>query len=165
MEHATIDIANAPFEAQQLAIWLQEGHPTLGFSGDPRLYVQVGLLVAANTGTRKGKTFRKGDTVAFRLEVWRHNEDGSDKEIIHRDLDKFHEIIPELNKMRVGGRGFEDTALSSEAWNAKIDKERSDAVRDAQAEMTEHLWKLVADRQNGRTTFRGLPGLNPEKQA
>lgn len=159
-----IDFASAPFEAQEVARRLQEGDPTLGFPADPTLECRVGLVVAADTGVRNGKTYRKGDVVGFRIEVWRHNEDGTFMYIMGRDIDRAHEIIPELAKRRVGGSGFVDGVTEAQSWNDSVEKDRARAVQEAQQEHLEHLWKLVADRQNGKTTFRQMPGLNPDKQ-
>jgi hypothetical protein len=165
MASQTISATEVPYEGQLVADWLVNGKPELGWRGDPRLELRLGILTAAKHGRRNGRYFRKGDVVAYRYEVWRHNEDGTDAEILHRAAKDWHEIIPALVQLDPRTPGFKDTMTTLTAHNDKVDAERGQAIRDAHGEMTEHLWKLYADRNFGRTTFRGMPGRNPDKQA
>ena len=58
---ALIDISNAPDEAKQVASWLQKGKPEMGWRGDPRLFLVIGQIIAANSGRdRDGRFFHKG---------------------------------------------------------------------------------------------------------
>jgi hypothetical protein len=152
------------YEGRLLADWLTKGKPELGWRGDPRLELRLGVLEAAKAGTRKGKYYRKGDIVAYRYEVWRHNEDGTDAEVLHRAAKDWHEIIPALVQLDPRTPGHVDTMTHIEKYNEKIDRDKGRAIAEARGEMTEHLWKLMADRRNGPSTFRQMPGSNPDKQ-
>lgn len=153
-----------PPELERVDRELREGFAPLGWRGDPRLSLHVGVLTAKEGGTRDGRWYSRGDVVAMRVEVHRHNEDGTDTPILQRPMDRWHEIIPELVKIDPASPMFKNTMDVIEKHNDAIDRERGRAIAEARGEMTEHLWKLVSDRQNGRSTFRGLPGQNPEKQ-
>lgn len=148
-------VSEAPFEAQQLSEWLVKGKPELGWRGDPRLSLHIGILTAKTHGRshKTGRFHRAGDVVAYRYEVWRHNEDGTDTELFHREAKDWHQIIPKLVGLDPRTPGHVDTATEIETNNAKIEKDKTTAYREAHGEMAEHLWKLVADRQNGRSTF------------
>lgn len=153
-----------PAEAHMLADWLTDGKAELGWRGDPRLELRLGVLTAASHGRSHGRFFRKGDIVAYRYEVWRHNEDGTDTEVIHRAAKDWHEIIPELVQLDPRTPGHVDTMTKIEAANKAQESANTRAFNDAYGEMTEHLWKLVSDRQDGPNTFRQMPGRNPDRQ-
>jgi hypothetical protein len=163
----TTDIATSfvPWEAHELAGWLADGKPELGWRGDPRLELRIGVLTMHRNGLdRTGRFRRAGERLAWRYEIWRHNEDGTEGEILHRTESQFNEIIPELVKLDPRTPGHVPTMDLLEAHNKIVDKSKSDTIKEAVGEHVEHLWKLVADRTNGRTTFRGLPGRNSDRQ-
>lgn len=157
-----------PAEAHMLADWLTDGKPELGWRGDPRLELRLGVLTAAKHGynTRSGrrKFYRKGDVVAYRYEVHRHNEDGTDTEVLHRAAADWHEIIPELVKLDPRTPGHVDTIDQVMRDNAAAERDNTRKFQDSYGEMTDHLWRLISDRQNGRNTTRQVPGRNPDKQ-
>ena len=155
-----------PYEAQEIDRWLREGQPTLGWRGDPRLSLHIGVQKANRFGydERARKVCRVGDVVAWCWEVWRHNEDGTDLRLLQRAGSKVVEIIPALIKMDPRTPGFETVMDTVEREDAKVQKDKAYAIGQAHGEHAEHLWKLVADVQNGRSTFRGMPGSNPDKQ-
>lgn len=161
---AALTTSTIPPEIERLAGELTQGFAPLGWRGDPRLSLHIGVLEAKEGGTRNGKWYNRGDVVALRVEVHRHNEDGTDTPILTRPLERWHEIIPELTKIDINSPMYKDVAQQIIDHNDALERERGQAIREAVGEQTEHLWKLVADRQNGRTTFRGLPGQNPDKQ-
>lgn len=162
----TIDLGFVPWEAQEMDRWLREGHPTLGWRGDPRLELRIGVLLANRSGfdPRTKKNHQKGDRVAWRWEVWRHNEDGTEARILQRKAGEIAEIIPTLIGVDPRTPGFEPVMDQIEREDDQNHKEKQYAIAQAVGEQREHLWKLVADRQNGKTTFRGMPGSNPDKQ-
>jgi len=162
----TLDLGFLPWEAHELDRWLREGNPTLGWRGDNRLSLQIGVLKATKTGPdpKTGKVYRKGDTVAWRWEIWRHNEDGTDLRILQRKAEEIDQLIPALIAIDPRTPGHEPTMDRVEREDAIVQKEKAYAIQQAHGEHAEHLWKLVADRQNGKTTFRGMPGSNPDKQ-
>lgn len=158
-------LSDVPYEMEVLADDIVNGKPTLGWRGDPRMSLHIGVVAAAANGQHNGKFVCRGQVIGRNLQVWRHCEDGKDRLIISKGLDAVHEIIPSLCKMDPRSPGFEDTHDAVVANNAKVDADRAYDVQQAIGEMTEHLWHLTADSQNGRTTFRGMPGSNPDKQA
>lgn len=161
---AGLTLSSIPHEMRQLDQWLRTGKPELGWRGDPRLELHIGVLTASKTGLYKGKSYTQGDVMAYRVEVHRHNEDGTDTPILQRPVEEWHTIIPELVKIDPSSPMFRNTHDLVVEHNAAIDRERGTAIAEARGEMTEHLWKLVSDRQDGPNKFRGMPGLNPEKQ-
>jgi len=156
----TIDLANVPWEAQEVDRWLRDGNPTLGWRGDPRLSLAVGVLTASRNGVdpRTKKFHRAGDVLARRYEVVRHCEDGTDQRIMQRPLTKLHEIIPALNGIDPRTPAFEPVMDVVEREDAQKQKDVEYKIGQAIGEQREHLWKLVADRQNGLTTFRQMGG-------
>ena len=141
-----------------LAQWLVKGKPELGWRGDPRLSLHIGVLVAAKNGTRAGKHYRKGDVVAFRYEVHRHNEDGTDTEILHRAAAQWHEIIPALIDIDPRTPGFKPTMDKVEAANKIEHREAEYAMEQAYGEANEHLWNIVREREGGKTFFGQVQG-------
>ena len=162
---ATIDLTGVPYEAIELDGRLRSGDGVFGWKGDPALSLVVGVLTASKNGYKGGKHYRKGDLVARRYEVIRHCEDGTDQRVLSRPLELIHEIIPELVRMDPRTPGFRSTFETVNAHNEMHDRANNDAVREAHGEHMEHLWKLVHDRANGPSTFRQMPGRNPDKQA
>lgn len=160
-----ITLDSLPHELRQLDVWLRTGKPELGWRGDPRLELLIGVLTASKNGVFKGKSYRKGDVVGYRAEVHRHNEDGTDTPILQRKIEEWHTIIPELVKIDPASPMFRSTHDLVVEHNDRLERERGRDIAEARGEMTEHLWKLVSDRQNGPNTFRGIPGRNPAKQS
>lgn len=164
MTETTLSLSDVPWEATQVADWLTDGKPELGWRGDSRLSLRVGVLTAQRNGNHAGRFRTAGTVLARRYEVWRHNEDGTDTLILHRQLNAWHELIPALVQIDPRTPGHKDAFTQVAKANEREHKAAADAVKEAHGEATEHLWKLVADRNNGRTTFRGMPGSNPDKQ-
>jgi hypothetical protein len=96
--------------------------------------------------------------------VWRHTEDGEDVQLLSRPLEQWQDVIPTLVTMDLDSPMYKDVMDHVVDHNDRLEAERGVAIREAVGEQTEHLWKLVADRQNGRTTFRALPGSDPARQ-
>ena len=166
MTSTGLALSGLSLEAEQLARDLTFGKPELGWKGDPRLELRIGILTASKSGIdpRSGRWKRAGDKLGMQYQVWRVNEDGTEKQIIARAIEAFYTIIPELVQMDPRTPGFRSTFERAEESNAAVDKANTQAVQEAQGEATEHLWRLVADRQNGPSTFRQIPGRNPDKQ-
>lgn len=165
MTTTDLTMSNLPYEVELVADWLVMGKPELGWKGDPRLSLCVGVITMHKAGPdRRGTYRRKGEVVARNLQVFRHNEDGTDTNILSRKLDAWHDIIPSLVQLDPRNPGHVDTMTKVEKANAIVDKANSTAVAEAHGEAAEHLWKLVADREHGKTTFRQMPGSNPDKQ-
>jgi hypothetical protein len=161
-----IETGAMPYEAQQMDVWLRDGNPTLGWRGDPRLYLSMGYMTATRNGVDpKTKRYAHiGDILAMRWEVWRHNEDGTDLRLFSRQAEALTDIIPTLIGIDPRTPGHEPTMDKVEREDAIVQKERATAIGEAHGEAAEHLWKLVADKTNGPSTFRGMPGRNPDKQ-
>lgn len=163
----TLDLGFVPPEAQMIDGWLRDGKPELGWRGDPRLELEIGVLLANRAGIdpRTKKYHRKGDRVAWRWEVWRNNEDGTRGRLFQLAGDRAIDIIPKLIEMDPRTPGHVATMDRVEKANAIEEREKEYAIEQAHGEAAEHLWKLVADRENGPSTFRQMPGRNPDKQA
>jgi hypothetical protein len=161
-----IDLSSVPYEVLVVDKQLRQGAPTLGWRGDPRLYLELGVITSNNTGySNKVKRFvRHGEVLARQVIVMRHCETGVDEVIFRRKYEQLHEIIPTLIRHDPRTPGFEDVMDTVEREDTAKQKAVATHIGEARAECAEHLWALVGDRQNGRTTFRGLPGLNPDKQ-
>lgn len=162
----TLDQSTLPWEAQEVAYWLTEGNPTLGWRGDPRLWLQYSILTAGKSGfdPKVHRYVQKGDVVAKCYEVWRHTELGSDERILQVTLDRVLDIIPRLIDMdpnTPNQRPLWDRVIEE---NDRHDTENTQHIQEAHGEMAEHFWKLIADREHGKTTFRGMPGSNPDRQ-
>lgn len=155
-----------PWEVHEMDRWLKEGNPTWGWRGDPRLELRMGIVTAGKTGyyPQAKRWVREGDAVGYNWQVWRHNEDGTDKNILTRKGTELHTIIPALIEIDPRTPGFEPVMDRVEREDAILQKHRQADIADAVGQKMDHLWNLVADTQNGRTTFRGMPGRNPEKQ-
>lgn len=159
-------LSEMPYEAEVMVDWLTGGKPELGWRGDPRLSLHVAVISAGKSGysSKVGRYVTAGQALAYRYEVWRHLEDGTDERIITCGMDELHTLLPKLCKMDPRSPGFEDTFEAAVKANDAEHKRRGDAIKEAHGEMTEHLFKLWHDRNNPKTTFRGLPGQNPDKQ-
>jgi hypothetical protein len=162
----TLDARALPWEAQEVADWLVHGNPTLGWRGDPMLSLQYSVLTAGRSGfdEKVGGWVRKGDPVAHCYEVMRHCETGEDLRICQVPIDKLHAVIPKLidqDPRTPNQRPLIDRVIEE---NDAHDAENTRQIREVRSEMTEHFWKLVADTENGKTTFRGMPGRDPSRQ-
>ena len=151
---ALLDIKNAPAEAQQVAAWLQNGKPEVGWRGDPRLFLVIGQIIAAKSGyDHHGKFFHKGAVLGIVLEVRRHNEDGTEKQILVRPVAKWYEIIPALIGADPRTPGFEPVMDRVERDAEAQEKRKSEEFQDAWGEITEHMWNVSNERLNGKTFF------------
>lgn len=141
--------------AELLADWLLNGKPELGWKGDPRLELHIGILRARHQQTRNGKTYRKGDVMAYRFEVKRHTEEGKLADIISRPVDQWTEIIPELVKIDPRTPGFENSALLAQKANEAIEKKQSEMFADSYGAAAEHQANINHERYWGKTFFGG----------
>lgn len=155
-----------PYEAEQMADWLTDGKPELGWRGDPRLSLHVAVISAGQTGysQKVGRYVSAGQALGYRYEVWRHLEDGTDERIITVDMNELHTLLPKLCQMDPRSPGFVDQFEAASKANDQAHADRARDLREAHGEMTEHLFKLWHDRNNPKTTFRQMPGSNPDKQ-
>lgn len=156
----TLDSSIVPQEAREIDRWLREGNPTLGWRGDPQLSLQLGVLLANKFGydDRAKRVLRKGDVAAIRWEVWRHTEEGKDTRILQRPVTDLVGVIPALIGVDPRTPGHENAFDKLEKEDAQVQKDKSYAIQQAHGEHAEHLWKLVADTENGKTTFRQIGG-------
>jgi hypothetical protein len=157
-----LTLSDVPYEAIVLEKQLKRGMPTLGWRGDPRLYLEMGVITSNNTGySRKVNRFvRHGEVLARQLIVMRHCEDGTEQVILRKGLNKVHEVIPALIKHDPRTPGFEEVMDTVEREDNAKQKEVSTQIFEARAQCFEHLSALVGDRQNGRTTHRQVGGFD-----
>lgn len=157
-------LADVPYEATLLADWLVLGKPELGWRGDPRLSLRIGIVKAASAGVYHGKSRRQGDVIARRYEIWRHNEDGTDTNILYRKFSEFDTIIKDLIKLDPRTPGFVDSMTRTLQANEREHKASATAIGEAKGEAIEHLWSIVQRERHGRLTHRGIPGRDPNRQ-
>lgn len=145
---------------------LREGDG-LVWQGDRRLELRMGILTAKRTGyhAQCRRHVTKGEVIARRYEVWRHNEDGTDEPVGHWTLEEYDRILFDLAGLRLDSPGHVDTGAKVDANNAAVEDAAADDYSQHLGEATEHMAKLVHDRTQPGNTFRGIPGRNPAKQA
>lgn len=124
----------------------------MGWPGDPRMYIGIGVLVRKNKITGQKKEGR-------RYEVWRLNEDGQETMIGHWRLEEKDRIIFDLAQMRLDSPGHVDALEAIDAHNAKIERAASDKFRDHMGEAISHGADVLAERTGGKNKFRQMPGL------
>lgn len=152
-----------PREVFEVDRWLKQGKPELGWRGDPRLDLHIGVVTATFTGMQPGmngkvRFHRKGDKVGWCWVVTRHNEDGTDLPVLQVKGLELYDLIPKLIEMDPRTRGFEPVMDRVEREDAIQQKRVEDRIKDAQGEATEHLWRLVQERVHGRSTIRQVGG-------
>lgn len=146
-------------DADELDRKLREGDGLL-WSGDPRLYLGMGILTAPQSRWEEklGRRVQKGDIVARRYEVWRHTEDGEDVLIGHWQLSEFDRILVDLAPMRLDSPGHVDALDEIDKHNAKLEKAAGDAFVANGVEAMAHALDVWHDTENPKHTFRGMPG-------
>lgn len=132
-------------EWRDLARQLVEGDG-LGWPGDPRLSLQIGIIEGRN---KSGRVVRTGR----RLEVVRHNEDGSDTMIGHWRPEEQHRVCYDLARMRVDSPGHESVLDSIDRANAQKEAEVSKQFQEAMANLLDHAARLHHDLSNPRNRF------------
>lgn len=121
-----------------------------GWPGDPRMRLEIGVL---KTNGKEG----------HRLEVWRHNEDGSDTRIAHWLPREQHMVCYELSRMRLDSPGHESTEERIDAHNAALEAKRSDEFAEVYGDMLEYGTALFHDREWGKSQF-SMAGLADVKK-
>lgn len=144
-------------DAADLDRKLREGDG-IHWSGDPDLDLRQGVVEEMRSGRPTGKI------VARRWEVWRHCEDGVDRILAHWRIEEFDRILFDLARMRAGSPAHEDVIDRIDAANEANEERIWAQGRDKMGEMLEHMLKLHHDTTEGRNTFRGMPGQNPDRQ-
>jgi hypothetical protein len=147
-------------DAEELARKLQEGDGIL-WSGDPRLELRLCKAEAPKSMwySPLGRRVKKGEVLARRYEVWRHNEDGTDTQIGHWRLEEFDRILMDIAPMRMDSPGHVDSLAAVDAANDAHERVTSDRALDHMMEAGEHMAKLIHDTTGPRNVFRGIPGL------
>ena len=130
-----------PTEWEVLADKLAAGDGA-GWTGDPRLWLGVGVL----EDKRAGRT-------AKRLEVWRDNEDGSTTLIGHWKPDESSRVCFDLSRMRVEAPGHESVEARIDAHNDALEAKNSAAFQDVYGEVLDYTARLYHDLHNPRTRF------------
>lgn len=148
-------------EAAEVDRKLREGDG-LGFPGDPRLSLGVGVLTAPKRmyAPEVKRVVNRGEVVARRYEVWRYCEDGEDRIIGSWPLENLQMILPELSKARLDSPGHEDATTRIDQANKELEDKASRQIKDSAGEMMEHALKLDHDRNNPRNVFRGIGGMD-----
>ena len=153
-------------DAPGLADALVYGKPEIGWRGDPRLELHVGILTAERYGfsPQCKRYVNKGELMAKRWEVWRHCEDGTDQRIASWEYDKMHDILLDLVKMDPNSPAHTSVEDRIDASNRLKENKLARQYQEKLGEMMEHAGKLHHDTTQPRNVFRGVPGRNPDKQ-
>lgn len=141
--------------AELLDTQLRDGDG-MGWPGDPRLDLRVGVVQATIQGKRR---------TGRRYEVWRRNEDGTETIVGHWRLEEFDRILFDMMRARMDTPGFVPVEERIDAHNAEIEDRIDREAKDSLGEMMEHAAKLQHDTENPRNVFRGIPGLRDEPKA
>jgi len=146
--------------------WLREGKRELGWRGDPRLWLEIGLIETHQYGfCEKTKQFqRPGDVIGWQWQVWRHTELGKDEIILTLKGHELPFMFDKLVSMDPRTPGFQPVMERVESEDAVVQKHKQDAIAEARGEQMDHLWRLVEERRNGRHTTYQVPGSDPERQ-
>lgn len=143
-----------PEEARLLHGWLKDGKPELGWRGDPRLFLHIGVISASKNGIAgDGKWYRKGDIIRIIFEVRRENEDGTETSIVAKKLSQWHEIIPTLIEMDPRTPGFKPVMDRVEAHHEQMQKDIQYKEDQIRGEMMEHLGNIIHQRTEGQSFF------------
>lgn len=127
-------------EWQDLATKLVNGDG-LGWSGDDRLWLGIGVLEA------------RGKPTGRRLEVWRSNEDGTDSLIGHWLLSEQMRVCYDLARMRAEAPGHVDVITSIDRANAELEAKQSADFLDVMGPVVDHAARLYHDTTGPRNTF------------
>lgn len=166
-QETTTDIpTDVPAEVMHVAHWLLHGKPELGWRGDDKLELRIALLMAASSGYSEEMKRRvhRGEVCGKRIEVWRHCEDGEDRRIGSWHLHEWADIIADMVKMDPSSPAHVSTEARIDAANRRKEVEQAARMTDKMGELMEYAARLHHDRTKGPSTFRGVQGLNPDKQ-
>lgn len=129
-------------EHQDLAKQITYGDG-VAWTGDPRLWLGLGVV-----------TERVSGRTMTRLEVWRHNEDGSDALIGHWHPSEAGRVCADLAEMRLGRPGAVDVCDRIDAHNDRLEAAASAAREDALAVKLERAaYVLMRAQGNARNRF------------
>lgn len=153
-------------DAGELARKLRDGDGIM-WPGDPRLELGMETLAAPKSMwfPRFGRRVRKGEILARRYVVIRHNEDGTSEPVGHWRLEDFDRILMDLAPLRLDSPGHVDTLAEIDAHNAAKEKAADDIAVGVMMEDNEHRMRLWADTTQGRNTFRQVGGMRDEVPA
>jgi hypothetical protein len=140
--------------APELDRQLREGDG-LGWPGDPRLYLAIGVVRGKNPRTGQYGTGR-------RYEVRRENEDGTDTFIAGWRLEEFDRILFDLAPLRMGNPGHVDTTDLIDAENKVIEDRVSREIRDNLGAAMEYGAHLIHDRTEPGNVFRQVGGFRDD---
>lgn len=156
-----------PWELRELAKWLTDGKPEVGWRGDPRLTLKVGVLSAAQSGWsgRAGRFVKAGEPVARRYEVWRHTEEGEDVMIGDWHPKDWHHILKDLIEMDPRTPGHQSTINTMRRHNERMEAENSRRFQEMYGQLLQHA-HYVHRKESSDPDFKftGIPGQNPDKQ-
>lgn len=116
---------------------LKNGDPAIGWRGDPRLSLQVGQIVT-----------QKGVLIAEKLEVWRHNEDGSDTCLSWWEMHELGRVLWDLRLMDMHSPAYEPALERIDRHNSHTDAERGTEIRDRYGEIAEHFVWVFRNKYN-----------------
>lgn len=137
------------------------------WSGDPRLSLGVKVMCAPRRMQHPvtKKWLNRGDMIAKQYVLLRWNEDGTETEVNHWQIEEFDKILTDVAQQKAGYEGKIPSAIERiDLNNSKIEKAKSQEFHDFYGAAAEHAMLLAHDRSQPQTTFRQMPGSNPDKQ-
>jgi len=131
------------------------------WAGDPRLELGMETQEAKQGGwiEELGRYVRKGQVLARRYAVYRHNEDGTFLRIGHWRLDEYDRILIDIAGLRAESPNHEQTSDLIDKANEAAEKATTDAYVGVGADMLEHRMRIWHDTTQPKNRFRGMPGL------
>lgn len=136
------------------------------WAGDQRLDLREGVVESQKYQYVPAlkRHVQAGEILARRWEVWRICEDGEERLLAHWLPVEFDRILFDLAMMRSESPAHVDVGDAIDAANVEHEKKVWTPYRESQLTMLDHLVRLKHDTEEGKTTFRQMPGSNPEKQ-
>ena len=140
--------------------WQLKHGDGIHWAGDDRLELGMETQEAQSGGwvEQLGKRVRKGQVLARRYAVYRHNEDGTFLRIGHWRLEEFDRILFDIAGLRAEAPNHEQSSELIDAANAASEKQATDDYVSASAQMLEHRLRIWADTTQGKTRFRQVLG-------
>jgi hypothetical protein len=115
----------------------------LGWPGDPRLWLGIGVAVHPRTGKQ-----------GHRLEVWRSCEDGTDQMLGSWHPSEQFKVCFDLARMRLDAPGHESVEDRIDRDNAAREAKGDEVMRDLLTQRVERMaYQLMRKQGNARNRF------------
>jgi hypothetical protein len=141
--------------------WKLKHGDGIHWAGDERLELGMETQEAQKGGwiEELGRYVRKGQILARRYAVYRHNEDGTFNRIGHWRLEEYDRILFDIAGLRAESPNHEQTSDLIDKANDAAEQAVTDAYVGVGADMLEHRLRIWNDTTQGKNRFRGMPGM------